>query len=396
MSDVTCFTSSVILAGDDLREIKDQALIVQSGRIIKIGDPEGAEKRVNLNGKLLCPMFIDTHTHVGDTGAKELGVGLPLQKVVNPPDGMKHRFLHEVQGSELHINMMRHALLEMLSNGIIAHADFREQGLEGIRSLRRAARGLPIWVVALGRMTEGASLEQLEIEARAILEEADGLGIRDSKSYPLPLLVQLRSEYPEKIFAAHAGENYNSEMQSRQKNGCGQAGWLAQCHPDFLIHLVYTAPDELRLLADAGIRGVGCPRANGLLGDGQPKLDEWLHTGMHICLGTDNVMFNSPDMLREMDYASRISRGQAHDPAVIDSRAILQAATVEGARALRLDDDLGSLAAGKEASFIVFDLQSLNLTYQHDVVSTIVHRATPADICAIYIKGERMDVRAFM
>ena len=99
-------------------------------------------------------MFVDAHIHIGDTGAKEMGVGLPLEKVVIPPDGLKHRFLQSVSGTEMHINMMRDGLLELLHNGIIAMADFREQGLPGVRALREAAAGLPLYVVALGRMKE--------------------------------------------------------------------------------------------------------------------------------------------------------------------------------------------------------------------------------------------------
>jgi cytosine/adenosine deaminase-related metal-dependent hydrolase len=395
MVDLTCFKADFILAGDALQVLKDQSLFVQSGRIIEVGNPRPSARQINLSGKLLCPMFINAHTHIGDTGAKELGVGLPLEQVFNPPDGLKHRFLNGIKTREIHIEMMRHGLLEMLRNGIIALADFREQGLEGIRSLRDASRGLPIRAIALGRMSETADLEQTEAEANQVLEEADGLGIRDVECYPMSLLVRLRANHPEKIFAAHAAENRFREMSSRTNTGKGQPARLAQCRPDFLVHLVYASIEELHLLADSGIRAVGCPRCNGILGDGLPRLADWLQSGLHFCLGTDNVMFNSPDMLREMDYASRMTRGLALDPAVIDSLAILKAATIEGAQALRLDADLGSLSAGKEASFIAFDLNSPNLKYQQDVVSAIVHRATPADISEIFIHGQQLNLADF-
>ena len=99
-------------------------------------------------------------------------------------------------------------------------------------------------------------------------------------------------------------------------------------------------------------------------------------------------MFNSPDMLREMDFASRLARGREQDAAALEPRRLLEAATLNGARALHLEKELGSLAPGKEASFIAFDLHSPNLRYQQDVISALVHRATPADIADIYVKGE--------
>jgi cytosine/adenosine deaminase-related metal-dependent hydrolase len=188
MNDVTSFNGATILEGDDLQVVRGKSLLVETGRILGIGNAIPSARQVDLSGMLICPMFIDAHTHVGDTGAKELGVGLPLEKVVVPPDGLKHRFLQSVAGTPEHLAMMHHGLHEMLHNGIIATADFREQGLPGIRALRQAADGLPLRVIALGRMAETEDLRQIEAEADVLLAEADGLGVRDVESYPPELL----------------------------------------------------------------------------------------------------------------------------------------------------------------------------------------------------------------
>jgi cytosine/adenosine deaminase-related metal-dependent hydrolase len=391
MSDLTCFINAEILAGDDLEVVRGKALVVEGGRIIAIDAPVPGARTVDLGGTVLCPAFIDAHTHVGDTGAKELGVGLPLAQTVVPPHGLKHRFLQQVAGTESHVEMMRHGLREMLAGGIAAAADFREQGLEGVRALRRASQGLPIRVIALGRITEGLRGAKAEAEACALLAEADGLGFRDVEAIPTGLPGRLKAAYPGKIFAAHASEDRSSEKQSRAAYGKGQTARLAEWGPDFLVHLIHTPAEELRLLADRGVRGVACPRCNGILGSGIPRLAEWARLGLPFALGTDNVMFNSPDMFREMDFASRMTRGFEGDPATIDARLLLQAATIEGARALRLDRDLGSLAPGKEATFLAIDLASPNLAYQQNPISALVHRAGPADIAGFYLRGEKLE-----
>lgn len=390
MDDLTCYIGTAILAGDDLQVVRDQALLVQSGRILEVGVPIPSAVQVDLSGKLLCPMFINAHTHVGDTGAKELGVGLPVEKAVSFPDGLKHRFLQSVTGTATHISMMRDGLTEMLFNGTIATADFREQGIAGVRALRQAAENLPMRVIVVGRMAETGTPEQIEAEAHAILSEADGLGVRDARAYPTAVMQRLRNEYPDKIFAAHAAESFSSEMDCRERTGRGQAANLLDWHPDFLVHLVHTCVEEIQVMASAGIPAVACPRCNGILGDGQPRLAEWARCGLRFGLGTDNVMFNSPDMLREMDFASRLVRGQERDAAVLEPRQFLKAATIEGARILKLERELGSLSSSKEASFIAFDLNSPNLKFQQDPISAIVHRATPADIASIWIKGEQI------
>jgi 5-methylthioadenosine/S-adenosylhomocysteine deaminase len=111
--------------------------------------------------------------------------------------------------------------------------------------------------------------------------------------------------------------------------------------------------------------------------------------GIEFGLGTDNMMASSPDMFREMEYTSRVIRGMNRDAGSIDSRKILIAATLQGARTLKLEKDLGSLSPGKFASFIVLNTQDMNLRYSQDMFSAIVNRAGVQDINSIYIEGEK-------
>jgi len=379
-------TGATILAGEELRAMEDATLTLQGKRILMIGAPVTGARQLDCTGKLICPMFVDAHTHVGDTGAKELGVGLSHAASVIPPDGLKHRFLRSVDAYQL-TQMMRVGLIDMLQSGVIACADFREQGLAGVQVLRQAAVDLPLHVVILGRMDEGAVPTELEQQAHAILAEADGLGVRDVEAYPAALLVQLRQRYPDRIFAVHAAESAAAQAESLAITGRTQVARVLDWRPDLLIHLVHATPDDLAAIVAAGVYGVACPRSNGILGVGFPDLAHWRQCGVRFALGTDNVMFVAPDMLREMDFASRLGRGLAQDPTAIDHHAILRAATIEGARALKLDAHIGSLAPGKEASFLVFDLERPHLRYQHDPVSAIVHRASLADIEMIYVRG---------
>lgn len=385
-AEIICLTGALIVAGDDLHVVEGAALTLQGERILMIGAPVAGARRLDLTGKLICPMFVDAHTHVGDTGAKELGIGLSHAASVIPPDGLKHRFLRSVDPDQL-TQMMRVGLIDMLQSGVIACADFREQGLAGAQALRQAAVDLPLHVVILGRMDEGASPAEQERQAHALLAIADGLGVRDVEAYPAALLHRLRAHYPDHVFAVHAAESATAQTESLAATGRTQVARLLDWRPDLLIHLVHATPDDLAALAATGVYGVACPRSNGILGVGFPNLVHWRRSGVRFALGTDNVMFVAPDMLREMDFASRLGRGLAQDPTAIDHHAILRAATIEGARALKLDAHIGSLAPGKEASFLVFDLERPHLRYQHDPVSAIVHRASLADIEMIYVRG---------
>jgi cytosine/adenosine deaminase-related metal-dependent hydrolase len=390
MSGVVSYSGATILAGEQMQPLESAALIVEAGRILGLGEPPVGSEVIDLPGRLLCPMFIDSHTHIGDTGAKDLGIGLTLEESVQLPNGLKHRFLASLD-HDAQVAMMRHGMLEMLRNGIIAFADFREQSLEGARRLRQAAEGLPIEAVIMGRLTENLPFEQAVAEAESLLDVANGLGIRDVAAHEREVIQHLRRTYPDRLLAVHAAEGRSEEMRSRQDFGKGQVGRALEWGVDFMVHLIHPDPAELRQAVDAGVMAVHCPRCNGVLGDGFVNLSDWRSVGLEFTLGSDNVMFCSPDMLREMDFASRLVRGLNEDPAVLDAADILQAATIQGARMLKLDQHLGSLSVGKDASFIVFDLTSSNLRYTHDPVNAVVHRASPADIESVYIRGLPLD-----
>lgn len=388
MSQRLCFSGATIVAGDQFELIDGMSLNVIDGRIVSIGDPIPDAEKIILESGLLIPMFINAHCHLGDTGAKELGVGIPMEQVVSPPNGLKHQFLSQLNREE-HVEQMRHGIIEMLSNGIIACADFREQGLDGVLRLKEALKGLPLRVRILGRMNETLALNELMDDAKSLLEYADGLGIRDVASYPSHILQNLRKEFKEKIFAVHAAENSNSEKNSIKNFGCGQARRSLEWGADILVHLTHTSTEELKEIKSANVHAVSCPRSNSILGDGLPDFKKWMDVGLKFGLGTDNLMVSSPDMFREMDYTSRLIRGMNQNSGVVDSLSILKSATLYGAQALKLDDDLGSLAKGKLASFMVLDMNSQNLRYCKDRISAIVHRADVHDITSIYIEGEK-------
>jgi cytosine/adenosine deaminase-related metal-dependent hydrolase len=388
MSQRISFSGAGIVVGDQFELFDGLSLNVIDGRIFSIGDPISDAEKVNFDSGLLIPMFVDAHCHLGDTGAKELGIGIPMEQVVSPPNGLKHQFLSKLTRDK-HIEQLRHGITEMLSNGIIACGDFREQGLDGVFRLKEALKGLPLKVRILGRMSEKSAIKELLVEAESLFEHADGLGIRDVGSYPSTFLQDLRKEHKDKIFAVHVAENSKTEKNSVVDFGCGQALRALDWGADILVHLTHTSANELEKIKSANVSTISCPRSNSILGDGLPDLKNWMNAGMEFGLGTDNLMVSSPDMFREMDFTSRLIRGMNQDSDAADAIQVLKSATLFGAKALQIDDEIGSLSVGKSASFIVLDTNSLNLKYSKDWISAIVHRADVHDIKSIYIEGER-------
>jgi len=374
------YTNGNIMAGPGLELIENATLIVENGKILAI-ERQSREEGIDLKGGLVIPAFVDAHTHIADTGAKELGVGMLVEAAVLPPHGLKHRYLQQLSEERL-VETIRQGLKEMLKSGIAAFGDFREGGLEGIRALRKAGEGLPIRPVILGRPMADyrAGFELTRRELEAVAEEADGFGISSIGAFGLEVFHQIREITGSKVFAIHLSESPRDHESSLLKYGETEVKRAFAFQPDLMVHLTHATESDLTELKARNQRITCCPRTNLLLGDGIPPLHEFYRHDIPISIGSDNMMFSSPDLFREMDTASRATRGATKDPESIDSAYLLKSATVSGAKALKLDHLMGSLEPGKAATFLVLDKTRDSFVYSHDPVSSIVHRCGPADI----------------
>ena len=138
-------------------------------------------------------------------------------------------------------------------------------------------------------------------------------------------------------------------------------------------------------LASKKTRGiVVCPRANSALSEGIPDVDLMQKAGCTIALGTDNVMINSPDIFREMDFLWKVTMG-IHKKR-IDPKDILKMATVNGGKILK--KDIGTINTGKIADCIFIDKHALDLEPMHNPYASIVHRASESAIKAVMVGGK--------
>jgi cytosine/adenosine deaminase-related metal-dependent hydrolase len=382
------YTNCDALVGDELELVRDVTIAVDRGKIA--GIEEGRrDAGVDLAGGLVMPAFINAHTHIGDTAAKELGIGLPVEAAVKPPDGLKHRLLQAMSREELH-RSIRQGLKEMMRSGVAAFGDFREGGLDGVRVLREASRDLPIRPVILGRpmadSKSGFKVTQRELEI--IAAEADGFGISSIDAFTPVVFRAIRKIAGDKVFAIHISESPREAAMSVEKYGATEVRRAFEFEPDLMVHLTHATDEDIEELKIRRQPIVCCPRTNLLLGDGIPPLHKFYESGIPVAFGSDNMMFSSPDMFREMDMASRATRGATREPSSITAEYALRAATISGAKALKLDAELGSLKPGKAATFLVLDRGKDWCAFSRNELSSIVHRAGPADIRWYVYAGE--------
>lgn len=157
--------------------------------------------------------------------------------------------------------------------------------------------------------------------------------------------------------------------------------------PDFVVHMTNATENEMSLVAKSGIGVVICPRANGVLGAGMPKVAQMLRQDCLVGIGTDNVMLNSPDILRELDYTWKASR--AMEGEMIKAQELLKMATINAAQILRLNT--GCIEAGRAADLVFIDKKHADLYPIHDPYTAVVHRLSQSSIRAVMIDGRFVD-----
>jgi 5-methylthioadenosine/S-adenosylhomocysteine deaminase len=154
-------------------------------------------------------------------------------------------------------------------------------------------------------------------------------------------------------------------------------------------HCVHLGPSDIKKMAEHGVKVVHNPESNMKLASGIAPVPELIKQGVTVGLGTDGCASNNNlDLFSEMDTAAKLHKVHAMDPTVVDAVTVLRMATIQGARALGLQDIIGSLEIGKKADVIVIDTHKPHLTPMYNAVSHLVYAASGNDVTHSVINGK--------
>jgi 5-methylthioadenosine/S-adenosylhomocysteine deaminase len=190
----------------------------------------------------------------------------------------------------------------------------------------------------------------------------------------------------------HASENKTECALVEQETGMRNIAYLKSVGISgkhvALAHCVHVESDELRLLSSAGTNAVHCPSSNLKLGSGIAPVKEMLEAGVSVSLGADGAACNNRlDMFTEMRTAALLQK-VLHGPEVLPARKALRMATIDGAKAMGLDQETGSIEPGKRADVVVLDISTLHATpASGDLASAIVYSAQPDDVQTVILDG---------
>ncbi len=403
------------------RVISDGAVLIQSDRITQVGKTDEvranprAEFEIDAKGALVLPGLIDTHVHLAQAllrgCADDTSLIDWLQKFVWPLQG---NFDAEDGRTSAELCM-----LEMIKSGTttflesLLHTRYGFDGIaqnlekSGMRGLlSKTVMGLPGYGTEKSIMHPGmvedaeTCLREVESHFKRWDGKADG---RIMVWYGARSLGGCTRELYERIakgaerlgtgVTIHLSEVEEDVRYAKKEFGIMPAELMNQVglvgRNVVFAHGVWLTEKEWQILASKGASVAHCPSSNMKLASGIAKVPEMLEAGVNVGLGCDGGPSNNCyDMVREMKTASLLQKARLLDPLAMRAETVLEMATINGAKALSLQRDLGSIEVGKKADLILVSLKKPHLTPALNPVSHLVYAAEGSDVETVVIDGK--------
>ena len=396
---------TVVTMDKDRRVIEDGAVAVERGRIVAVGKRAEIERQftareiIDARGRAVIPGLINGHTHIPMTLfrgiADDLDLNEWLTKYIFPAEGKNVTEGFVRVGTQL-------GLAEMIRGGTTTYCDmyYFEDAIAD-ETARAGVRGLlgetvidfPVadnktWPDAMRytdnfvRKWKGHALITPAIAPHAPYTVSEA-HLREVRAF---------SDRTGAPIITHISETRKEVEDVTRDHGARPVEYLARI--GFLslrtvaAHTIHLNEVEIGLLRQYGVGSVHNPQSNMKLASGVAPVPQMLRAGVAVGLGTDGAASNNDlDMWEEMDTAAKLHKLYSLDPKVLSAEESLALATIGGARALHMFDDIGSLEAGKRADIVIVDLDALHQTPRYNIYSHLVYATKASDVRTVVIEG---------
>ena len=397
----TLFRQVTMLTGDDL-QVQHGDLLIEDGIIKKIGTVSAAEAEDAVEfarGEhyVLVPGYINTHTHVTMSVLRDYGGDMPLDVWLNQyiwPAEAKLTDDDVYWGSCL-------GMLEMIASGTTClvdmydHCDAIAEAISdgGMRAiLSRGSVGM--------NDPEGRGIAENDaVYARWHGAEDDRIrvwyGPHAPNTCPGDYIQEMAQHARERGTGVHihVAETKGEWEWCQSTHGMTPVGWLESLGvldvPTLAAHSVWLDDADIAIYAKHGVAAAHNPISNLKLASGVCRVEDLQRAGVTVGLGTDGSSSNNiMSMHRELQVAALIHKIRNYDAQVVGARDALKLATIEGAKAIRWQDAIGSIAEGKKADLTLYKLDAPWNVPHHDVVSNLAYAAQQSDIDSVFVQGE--------
>ena len=403
----TLVTAGWVLTMDGTdRVFSPGAVAIAGGRIVAVGTSSellslySPKQKISRPRSVVLPGLINTHTHAAMSLFRGIADDLPLMewltKFIFPAEAKNVSPAFVKAGTTL-------ACLEMIRGGTTTFADmyyFESDVAEAVDACGLRAVLGETWLdfpvpdhkdLAESIKVTRAFLEKWKGHPRVIAAVAPHAPYTNAKESLLAAR-DLALEFKAPLLI-HLSETRDEQKLIAEKYGTTPTKWLESIGflgPNVLAaHCVWCDADDFRLLAERKVGISHNPESNMKLASGILNVVAARKAGVAVGLGTDGVAGsnNDHDMWEAMDFAGKLAKVSTMDPTALPAKELLRMATIEGARAMKMEDRIGSLETGKCADLIAVDLSGARTQPLWDVFSTLVYAVKEGDVSLTMVEG---------
>ena len=384
-------------------EDKKQSLLIKDDLIAEISDEideSNIDKVIDAEGKILLPGLVNTHTHLSMTLFRGLADDLSLDSWLND-----HIWPMEanLNGDYCYIGALLGAV-ELIKSGTTTFSDMYFY----MEDVARAVEDAGIRAVLSYGMIDFGIEEKREAEIKenmALFNACNGMADGRIKVFFGPhspytaseeLLVKVRELADENGMGIHihVSETQKEINDSLDERGLRPFEYLEKIGflgPDVVAaHCVWLSDNEIEIIKKHGVKVSHNPCSNMKLASGIAPVSKLIENGICVSIGTDGASSNNNlDLIEELKTASLLQKVSTLDPKVLDSNESIRMATIKGAEALGLDDEIGTIEVGKKADIILIDTAAANMTPDSSSLSSnVVYSANGSNVDTTICNGK--------
>lgn len=389
-----------ILPEGDRDVIRETDIYIEKGKIVGIGSrPEGFSEDKVIDGKdrLAIPGLINCHTHSYMSFMRNVADDLSFMDwLFGTIDPIEQQMTDEdtYWGACL-------AILEMMKSGTTCFNDMQMN----IHQTTRAVKESGMRAVICRGLVGSGNDEAGQMRLRQAYEERDAAADCDRLTFLLgphaPYtcddgFMRIVSEEAKKNgmgIHVHLSESESEIEQIREKYHCTPIEMADRNGlfdvPAIAAHCVQITEDDMEILKNKNVSVVTNPASNMKLGNGFAPVSEMLEKGINVCIGTDGAASNnSLNLFHEMSLLALIHKGVARTPQCISAKEVFRIATINGAKALGLEKEIGTLEVGKKADIAILNLNTPSLTPRNNLIAGLSYSANGSEVETVIIDGK--------
>lgn len=377
----------------------DNGVIVAVGTSAEINQKYKAKQTIEANGKVLIPGLINTHTHIPMSLFRGIADDLDLNEWLT-------KFIFPAEAKNVTEDFVRVGtklgLAEMIRGGTTTFCDmYYFEDAVADETFKAGVRGV------LGETIIDFPVADNKTHEEAVAYTERFIGKWKNNPLIMPALaphspytvsaehlnnvkrVADKLNAPIVIHVAESKKELDDSIKDKKLRPVEyleSLGFLS--NRVIAAHTVHVSSAEIDVLKNRQVGAAHCPQSNMKLASGVAPVPQMLAKDLPIGLGTDGAASNNDlDLWQEMDTAAKLHKLISNDPKVLTAEQAFEMATIRGARALHLEDKIGSIETGKRADIVILDFDSLNQTPYYNVYSALVYATKASDVRSVMIDG---------